>query len=40
MVGDGKFHGDLKDGRYLKRKIADFIRERHGGESIKHVENP
>ncbi len=25
MVADGKFHGDLKDGQYLKRKIAEEI---------------
>jgi dihydropyrimidinase len=25
MVADGKFHGDLRDGRYLKRKIAPEI---------------
>src|SRR2546423_3047881 len=29
MVADGKFHGDLKDGQYLKRKIPDTIRARH-----------
>jgi dihydropyrimidinase len=29
MVADGKFHGDLKDGRYLKRRIPDEIRARH-----------
>ena len=29
MVADGKFHGDLKDGRYLKRKIAPQILERN-----------
>ena len=28
MVADGKFHGDLKDGQYLKRRIADSVRER------------
>ena len=28
MVADGKFHGDLKDGQYLKRKIPDAIRAR------------
>ena len=28
MVADGKFHGDLKDGRYLKRKISPEILER------------
>jgi N-acyl-D-aspartate/D-glutamate deacylase len=28
MVADGKFHGELKDGRYLKRKIAPQILER------------
>jgi len=26
MVADGKFHGDLKDGQYLKRKIPDSVR--------------
>ena len=34
MVADGKFHGDLKDGRYLKRKIPDSIRARHNMENI------
>ncbi|HEX4928586.1 MAG TPA: amidohydrolase family protein, partial [Burkholderiales bacterium] len=29
MVAEGKFYGDLKDGRYLKRRIADSIRARH-----------
>jgi hypothetical protein len=28
MVADGKFHGDLKDGQYLKRKIPDIIRRK------------
>ena len=28
MVADGKFHGDLKDGQYLKRKISPRILER------------
>jgi dihydropyrimidinase len=28
MVAEGKFHGDLKDGRYLKRKISPQILER------------
>ena len=28
MVADGKFHGDLTDGRYLKRRIPDGIRAR------------
>ena len=28
MVADGKFHGDLKDGQYLKRKISPAILER------------
>jgi dihydropyrimidinase len=28
MVADGKFHGDLKDGQYLKRKIPAPIREK------------
>ena len=28
MVADGAFHGDLKDGRYLKRKIPDEVRAR------------
>ena len=31
MVADGKFHGDLKDGRYLKRKISAEILERRPG---------
>jgi hypothetical protein len=26
MVADGKFHGDLKDGQYLKRRIPNAIR--------------
>ena len=26
MVADGKFHGELKDGQYLKRRIPDAIR--------------
>jgi hypothetical protein len=34
MVAEGKFHGDLKDGQYLKRKIPDAIRARHVKESI------
>ncbi|HKU46357.1 MAG TPA: amidohydrolase family protein [Burkholderiales bacterium] len=29
MVADGKFHGDLKDGQYLKRKISPQILERN-----------
>ena len=33
MVADGNFYGDLKDGQYLKRKIADAIRARHLKES-------
>jgi hypothetical protein len=33
MVADGKFHGDLKDGQYLKRKIPDAIRVRHNKEN-------
>jgi dihydropyrimidinase len=28
MVADGRFHGDLKDGQYLKRRIPDEIRAR------------
>jgi dihydropyrimidinase len=32
MVADGKFHGDLKDGRYLKRKIPDVIRTSHNSK--------
>ena len=28
MVADGKFHGDLKDGQYLKRKISPEILKR------------
>ncbi|MGQ0655523.1 MAG: amidohydrolase family protein, partial [Betaproteobacteria bacterium] len=28
MVADGQFHGELKDGQYLKRKIPDAIRTR------------
>jgi dihydropyrimidinase len=28
MVAEGKFHGDLKDGQYLKRKISPEILER------------
>jgi len=28
MVADGKFHGELKDGQYLKRKIPDSIRRK------------
>jgi dihydropyrimidinase len=34
MVADGKFHGDLKDGRYLKRKIPDSIRARNNGQNL------
>jgi dihydropyrimidinase len=34
MVADGKFHGDLKDGQYLKRKIPETIRARHNTENI------
>jgi dihydropyrimidinase len=26
MVADGRFHGDLKDGQYLKRRIPEAIR--------------
>ena len=33
MVAEGKFHGDLKDGQYLKRKIPDAIRARRTKES-------
>ena len=33
IVADGKFHGGLKDGQYLKRKIPDTIRARHDKES-------
>jgi dihydropyrimidinase len=29
IVADGKFHGDLKDGQYLKRKISPQILERN-----------
>jgi hypothetical protein len=25
-VEDGAFHGDLRDGQFLKRKVADEIR--------------
>ena len=32
MVADGKFHGDLKDGKYLKRRIPDSIRANRAGE--------
>jgi len=28
MVADGRFHGDLEDGQYLKRRIPDDIRAR------------
>jgi dihydropyrimidinase len=28
VVEDGAFHGDLKHGQFLKRKIADEIRSR------------
>ena len=28
VVEDGAFHGDLKDGQFLKRKVADEIRSR------------
>ena len=31
MVADGKFYGDLKDGRYLKRKISPEILARRSG---------
>ncbi len=34
MVADGKFHGNLKDGQYLKRKIPDSIRARHNRKDI------
>jgi dihydropyrimidinase len=33
MVADGKFHGDLRDGQYLKRKIPEEIRARHNKEN-------
>jgi dihydropyrimidinase len=33
MVADGKFHGDLKDGQYLKRRIPEAIRARHNKEN-------
>jgi dihydropyrimidinase len=33
MVADGRFHGDLKDGRYLKRVIADEIRARRNANN-------
>jgi dihydropyrimidinase len=32
VVADGKFHGDPKDGQYLKRRIPDSIRERTNKE--------
>jgi dihydropyrimidinase len=28
VVQDGAFHGDLRDGQFLKRKVADEIRSR------------
>ena len=28
VVEDGAFHGDLKHGQFLKRKVADEIRSR------------
>ena len=28
IVEEGAFHGDLKDGQFLKRKVADEIRSR------------
>ena len=28
VVQDGAFHGDLRDGQFLKRKVADDIRSR------------
>jgi dihydropyrimidinase len=28
VVEDGAFHGDLKHGQFLKRKMADEIRSR------------
>jgi dihydropyrimidinase len=31
MVAEGKFHGELKDGRYLKRKISPEILARRSG---------
>ena len=52
MVADGKFHGDLKDGQYLKRKISPEILERRplmkvawfhkfgGPEVLVHEEAP
>jgi dihydropyrimidinase len=33
MVADGRFHGDLKDGQYLERRIPDDIRARRGASS-------
>jgi dihydropyrimidinase len=33
MVADGQFHGDLKDGQYLKRRIPDDIRARRNANS-------
>jgi dihydropyrimidinase len=33
MVGDGRFHGDLKDGQYLKRRIPEAIRTGSRGMS-------
>jgi dihydropyrimidinase len=28
VVADGRFHGDLGDGQYLKRRIPDDVRAR------------
>jgi len=28
VVADGRFHGGLKDGQYLKRRIPDDVRAR------------
>ena len=33
MVADGQFHGDLKDGQYLKRRIPDDIRARRNANN-------
>jgi dihydropyrimidinase len=33
MVADGRFHGDLEDGQYLKRRISDDVRARRNASS-------
>jgi dihydropyrimidinase len=33
VVADGRFHGDLADGQYLKRRIPDDIRARRNANN-------